>query len=279
MTNIRTSRRAERAVLLVAWLSALGAPAAIAGAQSMPALGAAKRAAQNAAAATNAHTATMTAAQDAPTAAAPRQPSASRPASSGALAAVTPAPAKTAPARTAPAKPGTAGATPAKVAASAPASTGKSAAVPAPATGATPRYAATAGAGATKGGAAASPASVAVTESGAASQLTFSRETFEYGGRGRRDPFVSLMASGELRPLLSDLKLVTVLYDPTGRNSVAIMRDLSTKDQYRVKVGQTLGRMRVSQIQPKQVVFALEEFGYGRQEVLGLTDSTTARKQ
>jgi hypothetical protein len=57
------------------------------------------------------------------------------------------------------------------------------------------------------------------------------------------------------------------------------MRDLSTKDQYRVKVGQTLGRMRVSQIQPRQVVFALDEFGYGRQEVLGLTDSTTARKQ
>jgi hypothetical protein len=90
---------------------------------------------------------------------------------------------------------------------------------------------------------------------------------------------VSLIKSGEIRPLFGDLKLVTVLYDPTGRNSVAIMHDVSTKDQYRVKVGQTLGRMRVSQIQPKQVVFAIEEFGYGRQAVLALNDSTKARKQ
>jgi Tfp pilus assembly protein PilP len=118
-----------------------------------------------------------------------------------------------------------------------------------------------------------------VTERNAEGTLTFQRETFEYSGRGRRDPFVSLIKSGELRPLFSDLKLVTVLYDPTGRNSVAIMHDVSTKDQYRVKVGQTLGRMRVSQIQPKQVVFAIEEFGYGRQAVLALTDSTKARKQ
>jgi hypothetical protein len=118
-----------------------------------------------------------------------------------------------------------------------------------------------------------------VSESGAATQMTFSRETFEYAPGGRRDPFVSLMSNGDLRPLFQDLKLVTVLYDPTGRNSVAIMRDIGTKDQYRVKVGQTLGRMRVSQIQPKQVVFALEEFGYSRQEVLALNDSTQARKR
>ena len=90
---------------------------------------------------------------------------------------------------------------------------------------------------------------------------------------------MSLLKSGDLRPLLSDLKLVTVLYDPTGRNSVAILRDLSTKDQYRVKVGQTLGRMRVAQIQPKQVVFTIEEFGYSRQETLALTDINSARTQ
>jgi hypothetical protein len=87
------------------------------------------------------------------------------------------------------------------------------------------------------------------------------------------------MRSGELRPMLSDLRLVTVLYDPTGRNSIAVMHDLSTKDQYRVRVGQTLGRMRVAQIQPRQVVFTVEEVGFSRQEALALGDTTKARMQ
>jgi hypothetical protein len=70
-----------------------------------------------------------------------------------------------------------------------------------------------------------------------------------------------------------------VVYDPAGR-SVAIMRDLSTKDQYRVRVGQVLGRMRVTQIHPKSVTFTIEEFGYSRQEVLTLQkDPTKARTQ
>jgi hypothetical protein len=116
-----------------------------------------------------------------------------------------------------------------------------------------------------------------VAKRGAAGEMTFAREVYSYPGVGRRDPFLSLLKSGDLRPLLSDLKLVTVLYDPTGRNSVAILRDLSTKDQYRVKLGQQLGRMRVAQIQPKQLVFTIEEFGYSRQETLALNDTTSAR--
>ena len=104
------------------------------------------------------------------------------------------------------------------------------------------------------------------------------RESFTYSADGRRDPFVSLLTSGELRPMLSDLKLVTVVYDPAGR-SVAVLRDISTKEQYRVKSGQTLGRMRVAQIQPRSVTFTLEELGFSRQEVLALNDTTKARSQ
>ena len=121
--------------------------------------------------------------------------------------------------------------------------------------------------------------STSVAERGGRSEVTFRREVFGYEASGRRDPFVSLLASGELRPILSDLRLVAVAYDPTGRNSVAVMRDASTKDQYRVKVGQTLGRMRVVQIQPKSVTFTIEEFGYSRREVLSLGDSSTVRTQ
>jgi hypothetical protein len=109
----------------------------------------------------------------------------------------------------------------------------------------------------------------------AGQDVAFSREVFSYDAAGRRDPFLSLLASGDLRPSFTDLKLVAVAYDPTGRKSVAVMRDVSTKDQYRVKVGQTLGRMRVAQIHPKSVTFTIDEFGYSRQEILALGDSTT----
>jgi hypothetical protein len=121
--------------------------------------------------------------------------------------------------------------------------------------------------------------SISVTQRGTKGEVSLNREVYSYDAGARRDPFVSLMRSGELRPMLSDLRLVTVLYDPTGRNSIAVMHDLSTKDQYRVRVGQTLGRMRVAQIQPKQVVFTVEEVGFSRQEALALGDTNKARMQ
>jgi hypothetical protein len=108
--------------------------------------------------------------------------------------------------------------------------------------------------------------------------VTFNREVFRYDPAGRRDPFVSLITSSEIRPLITDLRLTTVAYDASGNGSVAVLRDLGTKEQYRVKVGSTLGRMRVVRIDPKSVTFALEEFGYGRQETLSMGDSTSMRK-
>jgi len=117
-----------------------------------------------------------------------------------------------------------------------------------------------------------------ISERGGKNEIALMRESYTYDADGRRDPFVSLIASGELRPMISDLRLVVVIYDPAGR-SVAILRDVSTKEQYRVKTGQTLGRMRVSRIDLKSVTFTLEEFGYSRQETLALNDSTRARSQ
>src|SRR4051794_1721868 len=43
------------------------------------------------------------------------------------------------------------------------------------------------------------------------------REVYSYAGIGRRDPFYSLILTDELRPLLADLKLVGILYEPSGR--------------------------------------------------------------
>lgn len=110
----------------------------------------------------------------------------------------------------------------------------------------------------------------------------FEREAFLYDRGGRRDPFVSLMANGELRPLISDLRLVAVAYDPAGgRNSVAVVHDVSGKEkvQYRLRIGQAVGRMRVASITPRSVAFTIEEFGYSRQETLALGDSNKERKQ
>jgi hypothetical protein len=113
-------------------------------------------------------------------------------------------------------------------------------------------------------------ASVAVR--GGKDEVGFRREAFSYERSGRRDPFLSLLHSHDLRPMLNDLKLVAVLYDPVGR-SWAVLRDITTKEQYRVKVGQQLGRMRVTQIHPKSVTFTIEEIGFSRQQTLALNDS------
>jgi hypothetical protein len=108
-------------------------------------------------------------------------------------------------------------------------------------------------------------------------KIVLRREVFAYEQSGRRDPFVSLMTVGELRPMISDLAISGILIDPTGRNSVAVLRDVSSHEQYRLKVGQQIGRMRVARITQKAVTFTIEEFGYSRQQELTLDDSNQAR--
>ena len=110
-----------------------------------------------------------------------------------------------------------------------------------------------------------------------AGKVVLRREVYAYENSGRRDPFVSLMTIGELRPMISDLTISGILIDPSGRNSVAILRDISSHEQYRVKVGQQLGRMRVARISQKVVTFTIEEFGFSRQQELAMDDSNQAR--
>ena len=117
----------------------------------------------------------------------------------------------------------------------------------------------------------------AVTGMDTAGKVVLRREVFAYEQSGRRDPFVSLMTVGELRPMISDLAISGILIDPTGRNSIAVLRDVSSKEQYRVKVGQQIGRMRVARISQRAVVFTIEEFGFSRQQELAMEDSKQAR--
>jgi hypothetical protein len=108
-----------------------------------------------------------------------------------------------------------------------------------------------------------------VSQSGSKASVTFYRETFSYDAAGRRDPFLSLMATGELRPMISDLTLVGIIYDESGRNSVAILVDASTGGQtYRKKAGDLLGRMKVTKISENSITLNIDEFGFAHQETL-----------
>lgn len=101
--------------------------------------------------------------------------------------------------------------------------------------------------------------------------VVFNREVYSYPRSGRRDPFASLITSGDIRPILADLEIVGIIYDPSGRGSVATLKDISTNEIYRVRVGSVFGRMRVSAIRQREVALAIDEFGFTRQEVLSIT--------
>jgi hypothetical protein len=106
---------------------------------------------------------------------------------------------------------------------------------------------------------------------GAESEASLLRETFAYGG-APRDPFASLIKSAHAGPELGDLQLVGIYEDLRySGNSIAVLRE-KTKDgkRHKLRVGDQIGRLRVTQIRPKEVVFTVQDFGYERQETLSL---------
>ncbi len=130
-------------------------------------------------------------------------------------------------------------------------------------------------AGAPAAGAPAQPASggaASVPDQGRdiATMTVLQREIFTYQGAGR-DPFLSLLRSGAVRPLLEDLRLMLINFDTQfPMNSVAILRDTTESLRYPVRVGDQLGRLRVMTIREREVVLAYEEFGRELQDTLKL---------
>ena len=81
-----------------------------------------------------------------------------------------------------------------------------------------------------------------------------------------------------MRPARPYRELLGGAYGPRCQNLGGVLRDITLKVKSRVKVGQTIGRMRVAAIQEKAVIFTIEEFGYSRQEILPfVVDSTKMR--
>ena len=133
------------------------------------------------------------------------------------------------------------------------------------------------GPGSSPSGALPAPSGALPSAAPVANAASVTREVYDYSAVGRRDPFFSLILTDDLRPLLGDLRLVGILYEQSGRRAVAVMRDVQTNAQYRVANGGTLGRMRVTQIRPRAVLFSIDEFGLSRQDSLVWSDSTKVR--
>ncbi len=94
------------------------------------------------------------------------------------------------------------------------------------------------------------------------------REVFSYRG-ATRDPFISLLESGDVRPLVQDLRITSITFDPRyPAASVAVLRDTIVNRSYALRVGDEVGRIRVAEITPGQVVIIVSEFGSERQVVL-----------
>ena len=103
-----------------------------------------------------------------------------------------------------------------------------------------------------------------------AGNVIFNREVYSYPLSGRRDPFSSLIESGDIRPMLQDLEVVAITLAPSDRQSIATLRDVSSNEIYRVRIGSVFGRMRVIAIRQREVVLAIDEFGNTRQETLSI---------
>jgi hypothetical protein len=112
------------------------------------------------------------------------------------------------------------------------------------------------------------PAEPAEDQGEEAQATVLQREVFQYQG-ARRDPFASLLRTGDVRPLLEDLRITAINYDNQfPMNSVAVISDTTERKRYAVRVGDQLGRLRVSSIREREVVLAYEEFGRELQDTL-----------
>jgi len=104
-----------------------------------------------------------------------------------------------------------------------------------------------------------------------AKEIDVLRETFAYAG-GTRDPFNSLMNKDKNGPEIGDLDLVGVYLDlRTPSNNVVVLREkAATARRHKMRVGDQLGRSRLTQIRARDAVFTIQDFGFERQETLSL---------
>jgi hypothetical protein len=103
-----------------------------------------------------------------------------------------------------------------------------------------------------------------------AREIEVMRETFAYAG-GTRDPFASLIDMDKTGPEIADLDLVGVYLDlRSPSNNIVVLREKASAKRHKMRVGDQLGRARLTQIRPRDAVFMIADFGFERQETLSL---------
>jgi len=107
--------------------------------------------------------------------------------------------------------------------------------------------------------------------------LVFEREIFVYPSYERRNPFTSLMEGSRTGPRFEELQLIGVVLSTNPENSIAVFGPSTRAGvqgtggmSYRVRRGDTLGNIRILEIQQTRVVVAVEEFGLTEQRIMEL---------
>jgi len=107
--------------------------------------------------------------------------------------------------------------------------------------------------------------------------LVFEREAFFYPQYERRNPFAPLLVADESGPRFEDIHLIGIIYSTNPDLSVASFGSRMTQtaegvggQSYRVRRGDTLGNVRILEIQQTRVVVQVVEFGLTEQRVMEL---------
>lgn len=114
-------------------------------------------------------------------------------------------------------------------------------------------------------------------------ELVFEREVFTYPTFARRNPFMPLTGSNQGGPRFEALRLLGIIHsdDPRastamiGTSTVEISEDgtsvtVVTGQSWYLKMGQSIGNIRVVEIRRDQVVVEVEEFGLTEQKIMQL---------
>lgn len=117
----------------------------------------------------------------------------------------------------------------------------------------------------------------------APTELVFEREVFVYPSFERRNPFVVLSADAGNGPRFEQLRLVGIIFSERPAESVAIVGTSTVEvsedgtsvnvqegQSWYLKVGQSIGNIRIVEIRRDQVVAEVEEFGLTEQKVMQL---------
>jgi hypothetical protein len=116
-------------------------------------------------------------------------------------------------------------------------------------------------------------------------ELVFEREVFQYPAYQRRNPFQPLVGNTGNGPRFEQVQLRGIIWSAEPQRSVALfgmagaqaVRPDSTgaPTTKRLRVGESWGNMRVTEIQKDRVVLAVEEFGLTENKTLALTRKRT----